>query len=218
MPLQQPEGITAAEVDGALRTVLGRPEYAPPEPSTLHRWADAALRWFTTDVWPVIARWIPVPDASDPGWRILGGVLLVLGALVGAAVLLYWALRAFRWWRRRDGARGDEPGPSPGEPLTATDWDARAEAAAVHEEWRVAAHALYRATLLRLGEAGVVRVDGSKTPGDYRREVHPRDSTLGPDLHTFLGWFERVAYGRDEPGPRHYARLSDTARLLAPHG
>ena len=217
MPLQQAESITAAEVDRALQAVLSRPEYSPRQPSLLRRLTDSVADWFSTEVWPAITRILPIPDASDPIWDSVGRVVLVLGALVGAAVLTYWSVRAVRWLRHRRQARagGESETGRPG-PLTAGDWDVRARAAADQGDWRDAAHALYQATLMRLGDTGVVRVDGSKTPGDYRREA--RDSAILPQLDGFLRWFERIAYGRVEPGPAQYERLSETARTLATGG
>ncbi|MFW5947673.1 MAG: DUF4129 domain-containing protein [Gemmatimonadota bacterium] len=216
MAMQQSDPITTTEVEAALRAVLDRPEYAPVEPPLLHRMVRAVTEWFAGDVWPALRDLIPVPDASDPGWRIVGTVVLTLGAVIGLAVLAIWAVRAVRWWRHRAERRSAGPVTSVG-PVTAADWDHRAAAAAENGEWRVAAHALYQATLLRLGDAGVIRVDPSKTPGDYRREARRRVPDRAGELDGFLRWFERVAYGRDDPGPDHYARLADTAEGLV-HG
>ncbi|MGK7311884.1 MAG: DUF4129 domain-containing protein [Candidatus Longimicrobiales bacterium M2_2A_002] len=213
---QQPEAIDAAEVHRALESVLARPEYAPAEPSLLQKWLEAVGRWLSTELWPAILRLLSVPDTTDSVWSVMFAVLASIGALIGVAVLVYGAVRGVRWWRRRirrSGHGGEAP-----VPVTAGDWRARARAAAERGDWRLAAHALYRATLLRLGEADVVRVDPSKTPGDYRREARQRGSPALSDLDAFLRWFERVAYGRDEPGPQHYARLADTASALEAHG
>jgi hypothetical protein len=215
---QQAEGITTAEVDRALEAVLARPEYALPEPSLLHRWSGAATRWFVEDVWPALLELLPLPDATAPGWRILGGAVLFVGAAGGAAVLVYGIVRSVRWWRARAGSSRHPDGHHAASPLTAGDWEVRARDAASRGEWRAAAHALYQATLLRLGEAGVVRVDPSKTPGDYRREARTRESGLTSSLEAFTQRFERVAYGKDDPGPQGYGSLSEAAASLAAHG
>lgn len=217
MPVQQPEGVTAADVDRTLQAVLARPEYAPPQPSPLSRWVESAVDWFLTDVWPGITGLFPVPDPSAPGWRTLGVVVLAIGALAGLVVLLLGSRAAVRWWRHRGEDREAE-GASRSEPLTAVDLEVRARSAAERGEWRSASHALYQATLLRLGKAGMLRFDGSKTPGDYRRETRSADAPIASDLDHFLRWFERVAYGREEPGAHHYARLTETASALTAHG
>ena len=213
--LQQSEAISAAEVHRALESVLARPEYAPPDPSLVQQWLEAAARWVTTVLWPAILRLLAIPDASDSGWGVVVAVLAGLSALVGVAVLVYGGIRGVRWWRRR--IREPRGGLEEPVPRTAGDWRAQARAAAERGDWRSAAHALYRATLLHLGEADVIRVDPSKTPGDYRREARQRESPALTELDAFLRWFERVAYGREEPGPEHYARLVDTASALDAH-
>lgn len=215
---QQTEGITTAEVDRALEAVLARPEYAPPEPSLLQRWMGAATRWFVEDVWPALLELLPLPDASAPGWRIAGGAVLLVGALGGVAVLVYGVLRGARWWRARTGGSRHPDGGGAAAPLTAADWEVRARDAASRGEWRAAAHGLYQATLLRLGDAGVVRVDPSKTPGDYRREARTRQAGLAPSIEAFILRFERVAYGKDDPGPQGYGSLSEAAASIAAHG
>ena len=213
---QRSEAVGAAEVHRALESVLARPEYASPEPSLLGRWLEGVARWLTTEVWPAILRLLRLPDASDSAWGVVITVLVSIGALIGVVVLVYGAVQGVRWWRRRVRKPRDRAeGPAP---PTAADWRARARTAAGRGDWRLAAQALYRATLLRLGEADVVRVDPAKTPGDYRREARQRGSPALADLDAFLRWFERVAYGRDEPGPNDYARLTDTASALEAYG
>lgn len=215
---RQDPSLSRAEVEAALREVLARPEYAPPEPPLLVRWMGAAQDWLATHVWPLLDRLIPRPDLEHPGWETAARVALFAGALLGVALILYLAVLAVRAWRqRRRRARRAEP-VRPRAPLTAGEWDAMARAAAGRGEWRSAAMALYQAVLLRLGESGAVRVEASKTPGDYRREVRQARSDLLPRLEAFLRWFERVAYGRAAPDAEQYARLTESASSLLPHG
>jgi hypothetical protein len=216
--LQQAPTLSTTEVEQALDAVLSRPAYVPAEPPLLYRFFRAVADWFGDTVWPFLARFAPDPDWSNPGWATLGTVLLGLGALLGVALLVYLAALGVRAWRRR-GRPGASASPdAPSGPASAPEWEALAAAAAARADWREAAQALYQAVILRLGEAGTVRVDGAKTPGDYRREVRRGAADVFPRLEAFLGWFERVAYGRSEPGPDQYDRLRTTAAALGSGG
>ena len=217
MPLQQTTGLSTTEVERALNAVLARPEYAPTRPPLLYRAMTAIGDWFEHDIWPVLSRLLPHPDWSSPAWKVVGTALIGAGALAGAALFVYLVVLAGRAWqgrhRRAAGASAGGRGP-----VAAAEWEALAAAAARRGDWREAAQALYQGVVRRLEERGVVRVDGAKTPGDYRREVRRGGSELLTPLEAFLGGFERVAYGRTEPEPGHYDRLRAAARLLGARG
>lgn len=209
----------AAEVEAVLADVLSRPEYLPAPPSLLQRGLTAAIAWFRENVWERLARLLPTPDWSSPAWDTAMLVAMTLGAILGLALIVYLvvlAVRAFRRRRRRlrdaAGAVADVRAPTPAE------WEARSAAAAERGDWREAAHALYQAVLLRLAAAEVVRVDASKTPGDYRREVRRARSELGAPIERFLSWFERLAYGPDGGGRAAFDRLRQAAAELGAGG
>lgn len=209
--------LTPAEVEAALAEVLARPEYAPTEAPLLYRWVTAGLAWLGERLGPVLRRLWPGIDLDNPAWETFGWALLGLGAIIGLALVAYLvhlAVRAFR--RRRRAARRERAAVAA--PVTAEDWEARARAAAAREEWRAAAMALYQAVLLRLSGAGALTLDRAKTPGDYRRDLRQGDGQLATRFEAFTRWFERVAYGGDEPGAEHYGRLAESAGGLAPGG
>lgn len=215
--LQSPT-LSTTDVERALDAVLARPEYAPVEPPPLYRLLGAIADWWRGTVWPLFSRLLPDIDWTSPAWERFGTMALAVGAMVGLALIIYLVVLAVRAWRgrvRRARATGESGGLRP---LTAVEWEARAGDAAGRGDWREAAQALYQAVVLRLGERGVVRVDRAKTPGDYRREVRRGSADFLPRLEPFLVWFERVAYGRAEPGPEHYDRLRSTARALVANG
>lgn len=216
--MQQTTELTTAEVERALETVLSRPEFAAPEPPLLYRWVGRLMDWLGETVRPLLSRVVPDPDWSHPGWELLSLVLLGVGALLGLALLVYLvvlAVRAFRGRRRRAAERG---GRGSAAPVGPAEWEALAARSAERGAWREAALALYQAVVLRLGEGGIVRVERAKTPGDYRREARRQGGEVVGRVEAFLGWFERVAYGRAEPGPEQYDRLLSTARALGARG
>ena len=211
--MQQSSNLTTAEVERALDAVLARPEYAPVEPPLLYRLAGDFFDWVRDTAWPVVSRFLPDPDWSSPGWELVVRLLFGAGALLGLVLLVYLAVLGVRAWRGRDRRRRAEAELAAG-PLTAAVWEARAVEAAGRGDWREAAQALYQAVVLRLGDRGLVQVDPAKTPGDYRREMRRGDPASLPHLDGFLRGFQRVAYGRAEPGPGQYDRLRSSARGL----
>lgn len=216
---QASQGPTVPEVEAALAEVLARPDFLPATPSLMQRALTAGIRWFREQVWERLARLLPSPDWSSPAWETVTHVALTLGALLGLALIVYLVTLAVRALRRRRRLRRDLHDAADGQPvLTAIDWEARSAAAAERGDWREAAHALYQAVLLRLAAAEVVRVDASKTPGDYRREVRRARSELGAPIERFLSWFERLAYGPDGGGRAAFDRLRQAAAELGAGG
>ncbi|NIP78018.1 MAG: DUF4129 domain-containing protein [Gemmatimonadetes bacterium] len=211
---QRSRDLSATEVQGTLDSVLARPEFTPTEPPLLYRLLENVSDWVSARLWPLLSRLLPDPDWSSPAWELAGTVLFLVGALVGAALLAYLAVIGARAWRARSRrAATGSAGPAPG-PVTAADWETVAAGAAAERDWRAAALALYQAVVLRLGERGIVRVDRAKTPGDYRREAKRASGDVPTRVEGFLAGFERVAYGRSEPGPEQYDHLRSHARAL----
>ena len=76
-----------------------------------------------------------------------------------------------------------------------------------------AAHALYRGVLVGLAHDQRVRLDPSKTSGDYARELHRRESPAVAPFRAFVGRFDGAVYGH---GGCDAASVTDLRALSAP--
>ncbi len=131
-----------------------------------------------------------------------GGVLFA--ALVAGRMMLT-ARRAAHAGERLSRRRGAE--------RTLDPWrDAQDLAAA--GEFTEAAHALYRALLLRLSARGVVRLHPSKTAGDYARELRRRNVADQAPFQAFRVRYDRLIYGAGSCGADDYAALLHEARPI----
>jgi hypothetical protein len=221
LTLQPAGGLEAAHVEAVLAEVLARPDYLPPAGSLLERGLAAALGWLREHVWARVSGLLPSPDWSSAGWEAALRIALLLGGVLGLALLgylLFIAVGAFRRRRRRRKGAARSIGEGP-RALTAAEWEARSRAAAGRGEWREATLALYHAVLLRLEAADILTVDPSKTPGDYRREARRARPTLGGAFEGFLAGFERIAYGpAGGDGAVQFHELNRAAGELGTHG
>ena len=129
------------------------------------------------------------------------GALIVI-AVVARAVLATRARgeSAERTGRRRGGVAGDDP------------WQT-AEQLMSQGRYEEAAHAIYRGVLngLTLGER--VRLDPSKTSGDYARELRRRGSSSFVAFRAFVRRFDVAVYGH---GGCDSAALMELRELSAP--
>lgn len=137
-----------------------------------------------------------------PSMRTL--VLLFVGALVLFVLVRFLIAASARGEEgaRRSSKRGMSPGTDP--------WQAADELLAQghHEE---AAHALYRGVLLALASTERLRLDPSRTSGDYARELRRRSSSaLSPFVH-FTRRFEVLVYGHVAPDAAAVAQLRELA-------
>jgi hypothetical protein len=135
-----------------------------------------------------------------PSMRTLS--LLFVGALV-LFVLVRFLIAASA--RREDGGRrasrrGVTSGTDP--------WQAADELLALgrHEE---AAHALYRGVILSLASAERIRLDPSRTSGDYARELRRRSSSALSPFIAFARRFEVLVYGHLPPDAAAVRQLRD---------
>jgi hypothetical protein len=78
-----------------------------------------------------------------------------------------------------------------------------------------AAHALYRATLALLASGGLVRLDDSKTSGDYARELRRRGAAAYIAFRHFGGRYDRIIYGTGRCDPAEYGDLLADAKAVA---
>lgn len=83
----------------------------------------------------------------------------------------------------------------------AIDWRRLAEEAAARGDLREAVRCRYHALLAELAANGWLREDPSLTAGEARAAIGRRRPELYRDVARATGVFERVAYGRTEPGP-----------------
>jgi hypothetical protein len=76
-----------------------------------------------------------------------------------------------------------------------------------------AAHALYRGVLVSVAQAERVRLDPSKTSGDYARELRARGAPSLPAFRAFVRRFDAVVYGH---AGTDAASLQELSRLASP--
>lgn len=162
-------------------------------------------------------------DVHAPVRDVAGRVLLSVAAIITIWLLVRLARIALGTLRSVTDRTGITPRSAPARTRTAEEWEALAREAGASERWREASIALYHAVILRLGAAGRLRPNASKTPGDYRREVArslraPETADIAAGVAAFLRAFERVAFAAARPRADDYERLRALAEPLGAHG
>jgi hypothetical protein len=79
-----------------------------------------------------------------------------------------------------------------------------------------AAHALYRGVLLALARSDRLRLDPSKTSGDYARELRAKSSSGYQPFRVFARRFDVAVYGHGRCDAELIADLRDLAAPFAP--
>ena len=125
-------------------------------------------------------------------------VLLVIARVVMAASARDDGARLGR--RRSRVERGEDP-------------FAAVERLASEGRFEDAAHALYRGVLLALARSERLRLDPSKTSGDYARELRARSSSAHQPFRAFARRFDVAVYGH---GPIDATLIADLWSLAAP--
>lgn len=128
-------------------------------------------------------------------------VVLVLARLVLAARAR--DVEAFTSARGRRSGALDDP------------WRA-AERSMAEGRFEEAAHALYRGVLASIAQREQLRLDPSKTSGDYARELRRRGSATLPAFRAFARRFDRAVYGRGGCDAASVAALRELAEPFAP--
>ena len=126
--------------------------------------------------------------------------------LVVARVVLSAQARdvdSFTSTRRRRGGAADDP------------WRT-AERLTAEERFEEAAHALYRGVLTSIAQREQLRLDPSKTSGDYGRELRRRGSPMLSAFRTFARRFDWAVYGRGGCDAASLAALRELAEPFAP--
>jgi Domain of unknown function (DUF4129) len=187
------------EVREAVREVLSRPEFQPPDRSLFERLYDWVLE--------TIGRLLAALGGSGAG-GIIGLVLLAL-VLVGVGILVA------RF------SRGLTPSPEvaaavpSGVRRSAAEWRAEAEAHERAGAWRDAVRSRYRALVADLASRGLVEEIPGRTAGEYRREVGRSLPAAAADFAGATELFEVAWYGRADTGSQQAARLRDlSTRVL----
>jgi len=185
----------AAVHDTVAAVVSGRAFQRPLQLSLAQR----LLRW--------LADWIDALvdylRASGPARWIAIGLTSLLVVLIVARFLLSVRARADDL-EGDDGVRRGRAGEDP--------WRA-AERLAASGRFEDAAHALYRGVVESLARSDRVRLDPSKTSGDYARELRARGSPRVSAFRAFARRFDVAVYGHGGCSAQSIAEL---AHLAAP--
>jgi Domain of unknown function (DUF4129) len=193
-PTRDPE-----RVREAVREVLARPEFRPPDRTLLQR----AFDWLLEQAGRLLAEL----GASGAG-GIVGLAVLVL-ALLGIGLL---AARFSRGMTPSPEVRAAIPG-APRRP--AADWRAEAEAHERAGAWRAAVRCRYRALVADLAARGLVEEVPGRTAGEYRRQVGRSLPDAAADFAGATELFELAWYGRAETGAREASRVRElSGRVL----
>jgi Domain of unknown function (DUF4129) len=188
VPVRDPD-----RVREAVREVLSRPEFRPPERSLTERIYDWVLE--------AIGRLLAALGGSGAG-GIVGLALLAL-VLVAVGVL---AARFSRGLTPSPEVAAAVPG---GRRRSAAEWRAEAEAHERAGAWREAVRFRYRALVAELASRGLVEEVPGQTAGEYRREVGRALPDAATDFAGATELFEVAWYGRADTGAREAAHLRD---------
>ena len=160
---------------------------------------DRAFLWLADAIERIVGFVRTLPSSRAIGLTILGIIVaaVVLRLVIAAMARDETGARA----GRRGGARAGE------DPFVEAD---RLAAAGRYEE---AAHAQYRGVLLALARTERLRLDPSKTSGDYARELRARGSAAYQPFRTFSRRFDVAVFGH---GGCDAELIDDLRRLAQP--
>lgn len=159
------EATTRARADGALRSVLSRPEFETKEPGP--SWEERFILWLSRLLERLFPNTPIATTGSDAPARVMLGVLVLFLAVLLARVLLLVLPNL----RRRSRAEPDLPEGEllvPGEPDALL---AAAEREAAAGRYREALRLAYQALVVRLDRAGVLPEDRSRTHWEFLRDL-----------------------------------------------
>jgi hypothetical protein len=192
------DSIPAAAIHDTVAAIVRQSAYSRSLRQSL---ADVFFRWLGE----LIDRLIGA--VAIPGARRVAMVLVIVLALLVVARLVY-AARV----RSDDDISGEGRGAarrgSVADPLE------EAERLALEGRFTDAAHALYRALLVRLSYRERVRLHPSKTSGEYARELQTMGSSAHASFRRFGREYDRVLFGRVGCDAASYATLLSRARSV----
>ena len=185
---------SADEVQGAIREITASGEFASADQGT-----SSVGEWILEKLNQLWEWFVEVGQGSP--WRFV-----VVFAVILAVVAIVWTVVSRHAPRLRGRTRSFEERELP---MTSEEWFARAAKLAEEGEWRQAASAVYRGSLLILEKRGYLSFHSSKTPGDYIREIG-RGS--GSSAVGFIERFQVFSFGAEPPNGRDYRTLIRAAR------
>jgi hypothetical protein len=183
-------------VHDSVRAVLQDPAF---QRSIRSSFADRILLWLVDWFERVERLMRQLPSARAIGFAV---VVLIVLFIVARFVLA----------SRADDRYGDEMAQRRGGSLREDPW-ASADAFRAAGRFEDAAHALYRGVLAALSRDERIRLDPSRTSGDYARELRRRASSSLTPFRAFTRRFDAVVYGREGASA---AAIADLARLSEP--
>ena len=92
-----------------------------------------------------------------------------------------------------------------------------ADTLAAQARYEEAAHALYRGVLQAIARAERIRLDPSRTSGDYARELRRRGSASVMMFRTFTRRLESAVFGHERCTAEVYAELRALSEPFRPH-
>jgi hypothetical protein len=160
---------------------------------------DRAFRWLAQSIERLVSYIRHLPSSRTVGLTILG---LIVATIVVRMVISAMARdeSGSRARRKRAGGAAEDP-------------FAAADRLAVEGRYEDAAHALYQGVLLALARAERLRLDPSKTSGDYARELRARSSASYQPFRAFSRRFDVAVFGH---GGCDAALIDDLRRLATP--
>lgn len=160
---------------------------------------DRAFLWVSQAIERLVGFIRHLPSSRAIGLTILGLIVVTIVArlVISALARDETGARA----RRSRGARAGE------DPFVA------AERLAAEGRFEDAAHALYHGVLLALARSDRIRLDPSKTSGDYARELRARSSSSYQSFRAFSRRFDVAVFGH---GGCDAALIDDLRRLATP--
>jgi hypothetical protein len=194
----------ADEARRAAEEILAGPEYREPaEP-----WITKVLDWLDE----VFSRIFGTLGGSG-GSSAVGWVILVV-AVIGAGVVVFFAVRSLRHGRRAEGEDEPEAAPRRRRREAMVDWDAEAAELEAAGRWRDGMRARYRALVAELSRAEVVDPASSRTTGEHRREVGGTVPEVAPEFSDAAELFDRAWYGNRPTGPAEAEQFGKLARRV----
>lgn len=194
LSLVQPRAWPPAAIHDTIAAIARGIEYRRSIRQSL---LDRAFLWLAQALERLIDYIRHLPSSRTIGLTILGLIVLAIVARIVISSLA----RDEAGPRARRG-RGVGAGEDP---------FVAAERLAAEGRYEDAAHALYHGVLLSLAHTDRVRLDPSKTSGDYARELRARGSTAYQPFRAFGRRFDVAVFGHGGCD----ARLIDDLRTLA---
>jgi len=191
--------------DARQQGVLGR--FMRSVFDTIGGWRDAIVRLAARFFRWIDRHWRPAraadPSGQGPSWPANASRILLATLLLGGGIAL------LTWWRRRPAApevraivatplpRADVGTAAPAD-APSDEWLAQARALLDRGDLRLAARAMYLATLALLGEARLLTLGRARSDRDYLLELRrrrPDRPEMADLLQGGVREFERVWYG-----------------------